>query len=74
MVANGFGRIYIHFICARYEHFIKKIFTVPEAHKYEQNKRGTTGTDYEHKNRKKQELCFFFLQLSLLFFVTMLLY
>ena len=31
-------------------------FTVPEAHKYKQNKTGTTDTDYEHINRKKQEL------------------
>ena len=29
---------------------------MPEAHKYEQNKTGTTDTDYEHINRKKQEL------------------
>ena len=31
-------------------------FTVPQAHKYKQNKTGTTDTDYEHKNVKKQEL------------------
>ena len=31
-------------------------FTVPEVHKYEQNKTVTTDTDYEHINRKKQEL------------------
>ena len=59
MVANGFGRIYTSFV-PDMNTLLKKIFTVPEAHKYEQNKRGTTGTDYEHKNRKKQELCFFF--------------
>ena len=32
------------------------IFAVPEAHKYEQNKTGNTDRDYEHINRKKQEL------------------
>ena len=31
-------------------------FTVPEAHRYEQIKTGTTDTDYEHLKRKKQEL------------------
>ena len=29
---------------------------MPEAHRYEQNKTGTTDTDYEHMKRKKQEL------------------
>ena len=42
---------YLHCIHhARYEHVI---FTVPEAHKFEQNKTRTTDTDYEHINRKK---------------------
>ena len=31
-------------------------FAVPKAHKYEQHITGTTDTDYEHINRKKQEL------------------
>ena len=29
---------------------------MPEARKYEQNKTGITDIDYEHINRKKQEL------------------
>ena len=35
---------------------IYNTFAVPEAHKYEQNKAGTTNTDYEHINKKKKEL------------------
>ena len=35
----------LHSQCHRYE-----------PHKYEQNKTGNTDTDYEHINRKKQEL------------------
>ena len=31
-------------------------FTVPDAHKYEQNKTGTTDTGYEHIKREKHEL------------------
>ena len=33
-----------------------KTFAVLEADKYEQNKTGNTDRDYEHTNRKKQEL------------------
>ena len=51
MIANGF-EIFRHtqiwILC--------NTFTVPEAHRYEQNKTGTTDTDYEHMKRKKQEL------------------
>ena len=31
-------------------------FAVPEAHKYKENKTENTDRDYEHINRKKQEL------------------
>ena len=31
-------------------------FIMPEAHKFEKNKTGTTDTDYEHLDRKKQEI------------------
>ena len=31
-------------------------FTVPETHKFEQNKTRTTDSHYEHVNTKKQEL------------------
>ena len=36
------------------------IFRVREAHKFEQNETRTTDTDYEHINRKKKELTFYF--------------
>ena len=32
------------------------IFTVPGAHKFEQNETRTTDADYEHINIKKQEI------------------
>ena len=35
---------------------LHKIFIVPEAHDYKQNKTENTDTDYEHINKKKQKL------------------
>ena len=35
---------------------LHKIFIVPEAHDYKQNKPENTDTDYEHINKKKQKL------------------
>ena len=45
---------YLKFIYAQNEHFTTH--SVPEAHKYKQNKTGNTDTDYEYIHRKKQEL------------------
>ena len=52
MIANGL----IFTLHLRQIWTIYNTFTMPEARKYEQNKTGITDIDYEHINRKKQEL------------------